>query len=126
MKARVYVKEREPIFLPLHYTYTNKQKFNIIVTPCNISTLSIIYPMCNGICKYNILIGGGWLTGARVLRISKGLSITALSHEIRANPSILSMMERRRLAPSRNVREALSLFFSVPENQLFDDDGLAI
>ena len=70
--------------------------------------------------------GGEKMSKARKLRQQKGLSITAMSHEIKVNPSVLSMAERRRLAPSRKFREAVSGFFAVPEAKLFGDDGLAI
>ena len=66
------------------------------------------------------------MSKARELRQQRGLSIVALSHEIKVNPTVLSMAERRRLAPSRKFREAVSNFFVVPEAQLFDEDGLAI
>jgi ribosome-binding protein aMBF1 (putative translation factor) len=62
----------------------------------------------------------------RELRQKRGLSIVALSHEIKANPTVISLAERRRLAPSKNVREAVSNFFAVPECQLFDKEGFAI
>ena len=63
---------------------------------------------------------------SRTLREERGLSIVALSHEIKVNPTVLSLAERRRLVPSKRVREAVSGFFKVSENQLFGSDGLAI
>ena len=66
------------------------------------------------------------MTNARRLRIERGMSIAGMSHEIKANPTVLSMAERRRLTPSKRVREAVSNFFAVPEGELFGNDGLAI
>jgi len=66
------------------------------------------------------------MSKARELRQQRGLSIVALSHELKINPTVLSMAERRRLVPSKRVREAVSNFFEVPEAQLFGSDGLAI
>ena len=66
------------------------------------------------------------MSKARKLRQQKGLSIVALSHELKINPTVLSMAERRRLAPSKRVREVVSNFFAVPEAKLFGEDGLAI
>ena len=66
------------------------------------------------------------MSKARELRQRKGLSIVALSHELKINPTVLSMAERRRLAPSGRVRKAVSEFFAVPEAKLFGDDNLAI
>ena len=66
------------------------------------------------------------MSNARQLRQQRGLSIAALSHEILDNASTLSSVERRKIAASKNVRRKLSEFFSVPESQLFDTDGLAI
>ena len=66
------------------------------------------------------------MSKARELRQRRGLSIVEMCHELKINPTVLSMAERRRLAPSKRVREAVSEFFAVPEAKLFGSDGLAI
>ena len=63
---------------------------------------------------------------ARELRQQRGLSIVAMCHETRVNPTILGMTERRQLAPSKKVRETVAAFFKVPEAQLFGDNGIAL
>ena len=66
------------------------------------------------------------MSKARELRQRRGLSIVAMSHELKINPTILSQAERRQLVPSKRVREAVSGYFKVPEARLFGEDGLAI
>ena len=73
---------------------------------------------------YHIQGGGGKMSKARILREKMGISIAQMSYEIKANPSTLSCMERRRLAPSEGVRQRVCEFFGVPESKLFDADGL--
>ena len=65
------------------------------------------------------------MTKAREERQQRGLSITALSYEVKINPTIIGMTERRQLAPNKKVKEVLSNFYKIPEDQLFGDDGLA-
>ena len=65
------------------------------------------------------------MTKVRELREKRGISIVAMSHDARVNPSVLSMTERGRLAPSKNVREAVSAFFGMAEEKLFDTAGFA-
>ena len=66
------------------------------------------------------------MSNIKNLREEHGLSIIGLSHELRVNPSTISMSERRRLAPSKNFRAAISGYFKVPDKKLFGADGLAI
>ena len=63
---------------------------------------------------------------ARELRKKRDLSIVGMSYEIKVNPTIIGMAERKQLAPSKKVREAVAAFFSVSEEQLFDDNGIAL
>lgn len=66
------------------------------------------------------------MTRIRELRQEKGLSMAALSYETQVHPTTLSLAERRKLAPGKRVREVISLFLGVPEEEVFDADGLAV
>lgn len=66
------------------------------------------------------------MTVLKELRQSRGLSIAAMSFETRVNATTLSLLERRKVAPSPRVREAVSVFLGIPETQAFDGDGLAV
>ena len=63
---------------------------------------------------------------ARELRQQRGLGVTELSHTLKLNPTTLSLAERRKLAPSKHFKEVLCKYYKVPQEQLFDMNGLAI
>ena len=65
------------------------------------------------------------MTKAREERQRRGLSMTTLSYETRINSTIIGMTERRQLAPGKRVKEVLSNYYKIPEDQLFGEDGLA-
>jgi transcriptional regulator with XRE-family HTH domain len=65
-------------------------------------------------------------TRLRALREAQGLTISGLSCRTGLNASNLSMLERRRLAPSLRVKRALSEFYRREVHELFDAGGLAI
>ena len=66
------------------------------------------------------------MTKIRALRQARGLSIVEFSHEARVNPSVISVVERRRGVASRKVQEAVAAFFGIPKGELFDDEGWAM
>jgi DNA-binding XRE family transcriptional regulator len=70
--------------------------------------------------------GGNSLTRLKQLRQAKGLSIAGVGYETRIHPTTLSLTERRKLAPSPRVRQAVSSFLGVTEDEVFDVEGLAV
>jgi hypothetical protein len=60
------------------------------------------------------------------MRQSKDLMVIELAFATRIHPSQLSAIERRKLAASTRVKEALCSFFCVSEKEAFDEDGLAV
>lgn len=66
------------------------------------------------------------MTKIKELRQDRGLSIAGLCYETRIHPTTLSMVERRRLAASQRVKEVVSSFLGIPQEQAFDGDGLAV
>lgn len=66
------------------------------------------------------------MTKIRALRQARGLSIAEFSHEARVNPSVISVVERRRGVASRRVQEAVAAFFGIPQDEAFDGEGMAL
>ena len=66
------------------------------------------------------------MTKIRELRQSRGLSMAALSYRTQVHPSTLSLAERRKLAPGKRVREVISSFLDIPEEEAFDSSGFAL
>lgn len=66
------------------------------------------------------------MTKIRELREKKGLNIIEVSHITRINPTVLSQVERRKLAPGKWVCATICEFFGIHENEAFDSDGLAV
>jgi DNA-binding XRE family transcriptional regulator len=75
---------------------------------------------------YNYTKGGFYLTKIRELRKEKRLTISGLSHQLGLNATVLSLTERRKLVPSGRVKKEVCAFFGIPEQQVFDGDGLAV
>jgi ribosome-binding protein aMBF1 (putative translation factor) len=70
--------------------------------------------------------GVKFLTNIRALREEQKLSITGLSHQLQVNATVLSLAERRKLAPSARVRKEVCAFLGLSEQQAFDTEGLAV
>ena len=66
------------------------------------------------------------MTRLREMRQSKDLMVIELAFATRIHPSQLSAIERRKLAASARVREALCSFFGISEREAFDEGGLAV
>ena len=66
------------------------------------------------------------MTKIMELRKRYGLSIAGLCYETRVHPTTLSMVERRKMVASGRVRESVSSFFEIPENEAFGTDGFAL
>jgi hypothetical protein len=65
------------------------------------------------------------MTLIRALWIEQNLSVVALSHKTRLNPSQISECERRRRSAPASLRKALARFYRQQESALFDSGGLA-
>lgn len=68
----------------------------------------------------------GDITKIRALRQARGLTISELSHEVRLDSTLISAIERRRFSASCKYQEALSAFFGIPREEIFDDGGRAL
>ena len=68
----------------------------------------------------------GNITKIRALRQARGLSIAELSYEVRLESTLISAIERGRFSASRRFQEALSAFFGIPREEIFDDGGRAL
>ena len=66
------------------------------------------------------------MTKIRELREAKGITVISLAFSTKVHPTQLSSIERGKLAASTRAREALSSFFNVATNQLFDENQIAI
>lgn len=65
-------------------------------------------------------------TQIRSLRKARGLTISALSMKANVNASLLSCMERRKVAAGNRARGAVSAFLGVSQSEIFDQDGFAV
>lgn len=68
----------------------------------------------------------GDITKIRALRQARGLSIAELSYEVRLESTLISAIERGRFSASCRFQEALSAFFGIPREEIFDDGGRAL
>ena len=66
------------------------------------------------------------MTRMRELRQGRGLKCIDLAFETRVHPAQISGVERRKVAASAKVRQAVCTFLDVPEKELFDANGLAM
>jgi len=66
------------------------------------------------------------MTRLRELRQQRGLRVIDLSYEIRVHPAAISGIEQRKRAASISARAKLCAFFSISDNEFFENGGLAV
>lgn len=66
------------------------------------------------------------ITRLRRMRWALGLSMAALSRQVKANANFMSAVERGQTVASENFKTAMAQFYNVHKDHLFDVEGFAL
>jgi transcriptional regulator with XRE-family HTH domain len=66
------------------------------------------------------------MTKLQQARKDRGLKAIDLCCATKLHPATISAIENRRQVPGRGTRAKLSKFFKINEDELFDENGLAM